>query len=59
MQWRNFVDMWESAKFGPALFNSLYVSIVSTLLALLVSIPFTLLFFAPGALFCEIRQDSF
>jgi multiple sugar transport system permease protein len=39
VQWRNFVDMWDAAKFGPALINSLYVSIASTLLALLVSIP--------------------
>lgn len=39
VRWRNFIDMWDSAKFGPALVNSLYVSIVSTLLALLVSIP--------------------
>ena len=36
VRWRNFIDMWDAAKFGPALVNSLYVSIVSTLLALLV-----------------------
>lgn len=39
VQWSNFVDMWEQTHFGEALANSLYVSILSTVLALLVSIP--------------------
>ncbi|TPW30275.1 carbohydrate ABC transporter permease [Pararhizobium mangrovi] len=37
--WSNFLTMWSEANFGPALLNSLYVSILSTLLALVVSIP--------------------
>lgn len=39
VRWQNFIDMWQAANFGTALINSLYVSIASTLLALLVSIP--------------------
>ncbi|MBX9452061.1 MAG: carbohydrate ABC transporter permease [Mesorhizobium sp.] len=37
--WRNFIDMWEATKFGNALWNSVYVAVLSTVLALLVSIP--------------------
>jgi len=40
LQWSNFLTMWEAANFGPALVNSLRVAVVSTLIALLVSIPF-------------------
>ena len=36
---QNFADMWEAARFGPALVNSLLVSIGATLLCLLVAIP--------------------
>ncbi|MGJ8532530.1 MAG: carbohydrate ABC transporter permease [Alphaproteobacteria bacterium] len=39
IQWRNFVTMWEATNFGPALWNSVYVSVVSTGLAISVSIP--------------------
>lgn len=38
-RWSNFVEMWEKTNFGQALFNSLYVSIASTALGLLLSIP--------------------
>jgi len=39
LQWSNFVSMWDATNFGRALVNSLYVSIASTVLSLLVSIP--------------------
>jgi multiple sugar transport system permease protein len=35
----NFVEMWERTNFGPALLNSFYVSALSTVGAILVSIP--------------------
>lgn len=37
--WSNFVEMWQKTNFGEALFNSLYVSIASTVLGLVLSIP--------------------
>src|SRR5690606_15938452 len=37
--WHNFVDMWSATNFGPALWNSIYVAVLSTLLALAVSVP--------------------
>jgi multiple sugar transport system permease protein len=37
--WQNFIEMWSATNFGPALWNSIYVAVVSTLLALAVSIP--------------------
>ncbi|WP_292445486.1 carbohydrate ABC transporter permease [Mesorhizobium sp.] len=37
--WGNFVDMWGKTNFGGALLNSLYVSVSSTALALVLSIP--------------------
>lgn len=37
--WSNFIDMWAATNFGPALFNSVYVAVLSTALALIVSIP--------------------
>jgi len=36
---QNFADMWQAARFGPALGNSLLVSIAATILCLLVAIP--------------------
>ncbi|WP_395682228.1 carbohydrate ABC transporter permease [Inquilinus sp.] len=36
---QNFADMWEAARFGPALVNSLVVSVGATILCLLVAIP--------------------
>ena len=36
---QNFADMWQAARFGPALANSLLVSIAATILCLLVAIP--------------------
>lgn len=36
---QNFADMWQAARFGPALGNSLLVSIGATILCLLVAIP--------------------
>lgn len=38
-RWENFVEMWVKTNFGGALFNSLYVSITATGIALLLSIP--------------------
>lgn len=38
-EWSNFVAMWEQTGFGRALWNSLYVSTLSTLIALAVAIP--------------------
>ncbi|WEK52029.1 MAG: carbohydrate ABC transporter permease [Candidatus Kaistia colombiensis] len=36
---QNFVDMWQATRLGPAVLNSLIVSIAATLLCLLVAIP--------------------
>lgn len=36
---QNFAGMWEATGFGQALWNSLYVAVLSTAMALLVSIP--------------------
>ncbi|MDB5552832.1 MAG: hypothetical protein JWL86_2816, partial [Rhizobium sp.] len=38
-RWENFVEMWVKTNFGGALDNSLYVSIASTVIAILLSIP--------------------
>jgi multiple sugar transport system permease protein len=38
-RWDNFAEMWVKTNFGEALFNSLYVSVLSTALALVLSIP--------------------
>ena len=38
-RWQNFPEMWETSGFAPALFNSLWVSGLTTLLTLVVSIP--------------------
>ena len=38
-RWDNFVEMWVKTNFGGALLNSLYVSIASTVIAILLSIP--------------------
>lgn len=37
--WENFVEMWRATKFGPALLNSLYVSLLSTAAAIALGIP--------------------
>jgi len=39
VRWQNFITMWEATGFGRALWNSLYVATLSTVLALIVSIP--------------------
>lgn len=39
IRWENFADMWQAARFGPALANSLFVSIAATILCLLIAIP--------------------
>jgi multiple sugar transport system permease protein len=39
IRWENFADMWQAARFGPALVNSLFVSIAATILCLLIAIP--------------------
>ncbi|MBN9059932.1 carbohydrate ABC transporter permease [Kaistia sp. MMO-174] len=36
---QNFVDMWQATRLGPAVLNSLIVSIAATVLCLLVAIP--------------------
>jgi multiple sugar transport system permease protein len=36
---QNFVDMWEATRLGPAVLNSLLVSIAATLLCLAIAIP--------------------
>jgi multiple sugar transport system permease protein len=38
-EWHNFVDMWQQTGFGQALANSLYVSIVSAVLAMVLAVP--------------------
>jgi multiple sugar transport system permease protein len=37
--WSNFAEMWVATNFGQALLNSLYVSIIGTVGAIIVSIP--------------------
>ena len=38
-QWQNFITMWSATNFGSALWNSLYVAVLSTALSIVVSIP--------------------
>ncbi|HLJ71995.1 MAG TPA: carbohydrate ABC transporter permease [Roseiarcus sp.] len=38
-RWRNFPEMWQTSGFAPALVNSLYVSGLTTIGAVIVSIP--------------------
>lgn len=38
-RWQNFADMWEAVQFGTALKNSLIISVLSTLIAIAVSVP--------------------
>ncbi len=38
-RWSNFAEMWTKTNFGGALMNSLYVSVLSTAIALLLAIP--------------------
>ncbi|WP_127752249.1 MULTISPECIES: carbohydrate ABC transporter permease [unclassified Devosia] len=38
-QWSNFVTMWNATNFGAALWNSIYVAVLSTVLSIAVSIP--------------------
>lgn len=37
--WSNFSEMWVATKFGQALWNSLYVSVLATVGAIVISIP--------------------
>jgi multiple sugar transport system permease protein len=37
--WQNFIDMWNATRFGPALLNSVYVAVASSVGAIVVSIP--------------------
>jgi len=39
MRLQNFLTMWEATGFGQALWNSIYVAVLSTAIALIVSIP--------------------
>lgn len=39
LAWKNFVEMWTVSHFGQALFNSVYVSVASVLLTLVIGIP--------------------
>jgi multiple sugar transport system permease protein len=38
-QWSNFITMWNATNFGAALWNSIYVAVLSTVLSIAVSIP--------------------
>jgi multiple sugar transport system permease protein len=38
-RWENFSEMWVKTNFGGALMNSIYVSVLATLIALLLAIP--------------------
>ena len=38
-RWENFAEMWVKTNFGGALLNSLYVSVASTVIAIILSIP--------------------
>ncbi|TIO71985.1 MAG: carbohydrate ABC transporter permease, partial [Mesorhizobium sp.] len=38
-RWSNFADMWVATGFGQALLNSLYVSALATIGAILISVP--------------------
>ena len=38
-RWSNFADMWVATGFGQALANSLYVSVIATAGAILISVP--------------------
>ena len=38
-RWSNFSDMWVATGFGRALANSLYVSVIATVGAILISVP--------------------
>ncbi|MEM7443135.1 MAG: carbohydrate ABC transporter permease [Pseudomonadota bacterium] len=40
LAWENFVTMWTATGFGSALWNSIYVGVLSTAIAIVVSIPF-------------------
>lgn len=37
--WHNFVEMWHATGFGKALWNSLYISTLATVLALAIAVP--------------------
>lgn len=37
--WQNFITMWDATNFGTALWNSVYVSTLSTVIALIAAIP--------------------
>jgi multiple sugar transport system permease protein len=39
LHWQNFVEMWQAADFGTALWNSTLISLGSTLLVLILSVP--------------------
>jgi len=40
LAWENFITMWTATGFGSALWNSIYVGVLSTAIAIAVSIPF-------------------
>jgi multiple sugar transport system permease protein len=37
--WENFVDMWTTVGFGQAAFNSVFIAVSATVLALLIAVP--------------------
>jgi multiple sugar transport system permease protein len=39
LHWQNFVEMWQATDFGTALWNSTLISLGSTLLVLILSVP--------------------
>jgi len=40
LAWENFATMWSATNFGTAMWNSVYVGVLSTAIAIAVSIPF-------------------
>ena len=39
IRWLNIVEMWREENFGRVLFNSIYVAVLSTLVALVIAVP--------------------
>lgn len=37
--WENFIDMWDTVGFGQAAFNSVFIAVSATVLALIIAVP--------------------
>ena len=37
--WENFIDMWDTIGFGQAAFNSVFIAVSATVLALIIAVP--------------------